>query len=96
MKNARRRQLAIRAPAALGVSSMLAACTNGDEAEGYEAAAARIRRLGPVQQGLRGAALQTELVRYATLAPSSHNTQCCSSKPSSSGRARGANTTASP
>ncbi len=44
-------------------------------AEGYGAAAARTWRLGALQ-GLEGTALRSELVRYATLAPSSHNTQC--------------------
>lgn len=44
-------------------------------AESYEAATKRIWRTGPLQ-GLSGAALSRELVRYATLAPSSHNTQC--------------------
>jgi len=43
--------------------------------ESYEAAVARTWQLGP-SKGLDGLALQRELVRYATLAPSSHNTQC--------------------
>ena len=37
--------------------------------------AARTWRTGPLV-GIEGAALDPELVRYATLAPSSHNTQC--------------------
>ena len=41
----------------------------------YEAVAARTWRLGALN-GFEGAALGNELVRYATLAPSSHNTQC--------------------
>jgi nitroreductase len=44
-------------------------------AESYAAAAARTWRLGTLH-GLDGTALLSELVRYATLAPSSHNTQC--------------------
>jgi hypothetical protein len=44
-------------------------------AEDYESAIANTWRIGPLQ-GLQGAALSEELVRYATLAPSSHNTQC--------------------
>lgn len=44
-------------------------------ADSYEAVAARTWRLGALQ-GLEGTALRMELVRYATLAPSSHNTQC--------------------
>ena len=45
------------------------------DAEGYEAAAARTWRVGP-SLGIEGSALGSELVRCATLAPSSHNTQC--------------------
>lgn len=46
--------------------------------ESYESATANIWRRGPVAgpQVPKGAALSEELVRYATLAPSSHNTQC--------------------
>lgn len=62
-----RRDFAITAPA------LLAACA--PEAESYDAAVARTWTLGPLR-GLAGAALQRELVRCATLAPSSHNTQC--------------------
>jgi hypothetical protein len=43
--------------------------------ESYEAATARIWRAGPLQ-GLSDVALSQELVRYATLAPSSRDTQC--------------------
>jgi hypothetical protein len=39
------------------------------------AVAERTRRASPLV-GIEGAALSQELVRYATLAPSSHNTQC--------------------
>ena len=59
----------------LGVSVILSACSPGTDAEGYEAVARRTWRLGPLD-GFEGAALSKELVRYATLAPSSHNTQC--------------------
>ena len=58
--------------AAPGAGS-LAACAAG-EAESYEAAIERMRRRPSA--GLAGAALSQELVRCATLAPSSHNTQC--------------------
>lgn len=70
-----RRQLVVRAPAVLGASSVLAACSSGNGTESYASVAARTWRLGPMQ-GLQGAVLRTELVRYAALAPSSHNTQC--------------------
>ena len=70
-----RRQFASCAPAILGGSATLFACSRGTDAEGYEAAAARTWRLGALD-GFEGAALGQELVRYATLAPSSHNTQC--------------------
>jgi hypothetical protein len=73
--NVSRRQLVVRAPAVLGASSVLAACSAGNDAESYESVAGRTWRLGAMQ-GMQGAELRKELVRYATLAPSSHNTQC--------------------
>src|ERR1700688_1254672 len=54
---------------------MLSACAPGSDRHGYETLAAQIRRAKPLV-GTGGAALSQELVRYATLAPSSHNTQC--------------------
>jgi hypothetical protein len=54
---------------------MLTACGSGAGPQGYEAVAAQARRDGPAI-GPAGAALNQELVRNATLAPSSHNTQC--------------------
>jgi hypothetical protein len=60
----------------IGSAASLGACSTGtDASESHEAAARRIWRVGPLQ-GLSGAALSQELVRCATLAPSSHNTQC--------------------
>lgn len=53
----------------------LSGCSQEHAADGYEAVAARTWQSGPAT-GLSGAALGRELVRYATLAPSSHNTQC--------------------
>jgi hypothetical protein len=50
----------------------LAACSSGER---HAQAAAAIWRHAPVPPGDRAALLE-ELVRYATLAPSSHNTQC--------------------
>lgn len=70
-----RRQWLAAAPGVLGGAAGFAASPLAWAAEGYEAATARIWRAGPLQ-GLSGAALSLELVRYATLAPSSHNTQC--------------------
>ena len=70
-----RRRLISGAPALFGGPTILSACSQGSAAEGYEAVARRTWRLGPLE-GLEGAALSQELVRYATLAPSSHNTQC--------------------
>ena len=53
----------------------LAACTDADAPDSYETAVKKIRH--PASQPLRGElALRRELVRHATLAPSSHNTQC--------------------
>ncbi len=45
------------------------------DTETYDTAASRTWRLGALT-GLGGDALGRELVRYATMAPSSHNTQC--------------------
>jgi hypothetical protein len=63
-----RRGLLIASAATLGACS-------ASTGENYESAVQRTWRVGPLQ-GLEGAALSRELVRYATLAPSSHNTQC--------------------
>lgn len=62
-----RREFAMTAPLLLG------ACA--PDGESYDAAVARTWQLG-ASTGLDGLALQRELVRCATLAPSSHNTQC--------------------
>jgi hypothetical protein len=68
-----RRQFVSSVPVVLGGTSLLSACSR--DPQGYEAVAERTRRAGPLV-GTEGAALSQELVRYATLAPSSHNTQC--------------------
>ena len=70
-----RRRFFSGAPALLGGSVILSACSSGNDVERYEAVARQTWRLGPLA-GFDGAALSKELVRYATLAPSSHNTQC--------------------
>ena len=75
MANISRRQFVTSAPAAAGGAWMLAGCTAGSDTQSYQAVAADIRRNGNRVDG-RDVALAQELVRYATLAPSSHNTQC--------------------
>lgn len=53
----------------------LAACAPADSEESYETALKKIWR--PMSEPFQGElALRKELVRYATLAPSGHNTQC--------------------
>jgi hypothetical protein len=75
MVNVSRRQFVSTAPVVLGGASMLSACSSASDRQGYEAIAMQTWRAGPIV-GTEGAALSQELVRYATLAPSSHNTQC--------------------
>ena len=70
-----RRRFAASMSLAIGGAAPLVGCARGPDAESYEAVSARTWRLGPLK-GLEGRALSEELVRYATLAPSSHNTQC--------------------
>ena len=70
-----RRRFVSSAPALVGVAPLLSACSQGSDAEGYAAVAERTWRAS-LSVGIEGAALTRELVRYATLAPSSHNTQC--------------------
>lgn len=70
-----RRDVLITTPKVLGGAAALSASPSTWAAESYEAATAHIWRAGSLQ-GFSGAALSQELVRYATLAPSSHNTQC--------------------
>jgi hypothetical protein len=54
---------------------ILSACTGDPDAQSYELAAARTWRKN-AWADVQGMALDLELVRCATLAPSSHNTQC--------------------
>jgi hypothetical protein len=61
---------------AIAAASMTSAgCAGDPRGESYEEAASRIWRVGPLAS-LAGRELATELVRCASLAPSSHNTQC--------------------
>jgi hypothetical protein len=53
----------------------MSGCSPGSAAGSYETAAKDTWRLGALNS-FKGAALSQELVRCATLAPSSHNTQC--------------------
>ncbi len=70
-----RRQFAVSVPYLAATPLALTGCSQEPAAEGYEAVVARTWQSG-TSAGLSGAALGRELVRYATLAPSSHNTQC--------------------
>ncbi len=70
-----RRQFVAATPWLAASPMALSGCSNADQAGSYEAAALQTWQLGPVT-GLSGSALGRELVRHATLAPSSHNTQC--------------------
>jgi hypothetical protein len=75
MVNISRRSFVAAVPAVIGGTSVLSGCASGAGQQDYDAVAAEIRRDGP-GIGPAGLALHQELVRYATLAPSSHNTQC--------------------
>lgn len=67
-----RRHFVLGATALAATSSTLIACSSG---AGHEELARSLRRPGVVDTSDRSVLLH-ELVRYATLAPSSHNTQC--------------------
>lgn len=75
MRDISRRQFALDAPTLLGGTAMLSACSASDPSEDYETLSSQIWQAGPASI-VAGTALREELVRYATLAPSSHNTQC--------------------
>lgn len=81
-----RRQFAATTPWLVAAPLALSGCSAGDPADGYEALASGTWTLG-ASTGFNGAALGRELVRYATLAPSSHNTQCWKFALGSNGRA---------
>jgi hypothetical protein len=70
-----RRQLLAASPWLVISPLALSGCSPVPTADSYAAACADTWRLG-ARSGLDGAVLGQELVRYATLAPSSHNTQC--------------------
>ncbi len=75
-----RRNIILAASGLVGGSATLTSCLPASQLESYQAAAARTWRLGELQ-GFNSEGLYAELVRYATLAPSSHNTQCWKFKP---------------
>ena len=75
LKISGRRRFLASAPAYLVGASILPACSQETGAESYEAVAAQTWHKSPLVD-IEGAELRLELVRYATLAPSSHNTQC--------------------
>jgi hypothetical protein len=59
---------------ALGAPPLVSACSS-NTVPSYDDAVRTVWRHGDIDRG-DGAALRRDLVRYATLAPSSHNTQC--------------------
>jgi hypothetical protein len=70
-----RRQFTAAAPWLAASPLVLSGCTQEPEEDGYEAVAERTWQSGVVSE-LSGVTLGRELVRCASLAPSSHNTQC--------------------
>ena len=70
-----RRQFAASTPLLAASACSLSGCSADPASDGYDAVADRTWQPVAVT-GLKGAALGRELVRCATLAPSSHNTQC--------------------
>ncbi len=71
----KKRQFLASGAALLGGVVPITGCAEASGADAYQEASARTWREGALR-GLQGQALMEELVRYATLAPSSHNTQC--------------------
>lgn len=63
----------LRSVAALTATAPLVACANAGSRSSYDLAAARARR--PLERPTERGDMHRQLVRYATLAPSSHNTQ---------------------
>lgn len=70
-----RRKFIVAASSSIGAALALASCTSGSAVDSYDGAVSSTWRHGKVGEGDKTALLR-ELVRYATLAPSSHNTQC--------------------
>jgi hypothetical protein len=70
-----RREFVFTALASVGAAAGLPSCSSETDVDSYKTVADRTWRHGKVAAGDKPALLH-ELVRYATLAPSSHNTQC--------------------
>jgi len=70
-----RRQFHVSATSALGGLASLQACSPGSSDASHERTALDTWRHGKVDAS-DSQLIQRELVRYATLAPSSHNAQC--------------------
>ena len=70
-----RKQFLLSAASCAAPPLLLGACSRGTDDQSYEAAVTRVWHpaAGAVGDSL---SIRRELVRYATLAPSSHNTQC--------------------
>jgi len=73
--NISRRKFVSSVPTVMGGAALLSACAPEADQTGYAAVAAEIRR-NPSAVSDDGVSLNQELVRNATLAASSHNTQC--------------------
>lgn len=70
-----RREFIVSTSATIGGLATLSSCSSESIDDSYEHAVSSTWRHGAVSAGDKPALLR-ELVRYATLAPSSHNTQC--------------------
>lgn len=70
-----RRQFVFAAGATIAAPLAVQGCSSGARDESYDQAVERTWR-GAERAVSDRSSLQRELVRYATLAPSSHNTQC--------------------
>ncbi len=70
-----RRQFTLAAPGLLGSAMAASGCSPQSGTGDYAALVTQTRRPN-LQSNIEGVALSQELVRNATLAPSSHNTQC--------------------
>lgn len=72
---ATRREFIVSISATIGAMATVTSCSSETTADGYANAVSNTWRHGKVDAGDKSALLR-ELVRCATLAPSSHNTQC--------------------
>jgi hypothetical protein len=70
-----RRMFIGAATSVVGAPLILGACSSGTDDESYESAVRRTWHPAEAELG-NSSQIRRELVRYATLAPSSHNTQC--------------------